>query len=60
MGDLASASTRGSDLRPVGWPVPLGVHAAQSRQARPEEAQEASRGTACRGVTLTVLRHSPE
>ena len=38
--------------RPVGWPLILGVHAAQSHQAHLEEAQEASWGP------LTMLEHS--
>ena len=40
---------------PVAWPLPWECRAAQSRQARPEEAQEPS-WRAAKAGTLTVLR----
>eukprot|EP00964_Phaeocystis_antarctica_P065489 scaffold39525_cov55-Phaeocystis_antarctica.AAC.3 len=44
--EAAGSSTRGSGWAPGGLGLLLGEHAAQSRQARPEEAQEPSWGTA--------------
>eukprot|EP00964_Phaeocystis_antarctica_P036641 scaffold20931_cov54-Phaeocystis_antarctica.AAC.5 len=38
--EAASSSTRGSGWAPGGWASPWECQAAQSRQARPEEAQE--------------------
>eukprot|EP00964_Phaeocystis_antarctica_P096583 scaffold62868_cov28-Phaeocystis_antarctica.AAC.1 len=53
--EAASSSNRGSGWAPRGPASSWECRAAQSRQARPEEAQEASWGAAKRG-TLTMLR----
>ena len=44
--EAASSSTRGSGWAPTGPASSWECRAAQSRQARPEEAQEPSSGTA--------------
>eukprot|EP00964_Phaeocystis_antarctica_P122994 scaffold86659_cov45-Phaeocystis_antarctica.AAC.3 len=48
--EAASSSTRGSGGRLVGRPLPGSASAARRRQARPEEAQEPSWGTAKRAL----------
>ena len=43
---MARSSTRGTGWAPSGWASPWECRAAQSRQARPQEVQEPSWGTA--------------
>eukprot|EP00964_Phaeocystis_antarctica_P117172 scaffold81004_cov59-Phaeocystis_antarctica.AAC.1 len=52
--EAASSSTRGSGWAASGLACSWECRAAQSRQARPEEAQEPSWGTAT-GATLSML-----
>ena len=44
--EAAGSSNRGSGCAPSGWASPWECRAAQSRQVRPEEEQEASWGAA--------------
>ena len=55
--EAAGSSSRGSGWAPSGPASAWECRAAQSRQARPEEAQEPSWGAARGGGTLTMLRH---
>mgnify|MGYP004286024619 CR=1 FL=1 len=55
--EAAGSSSRGSGRALSGLASSLERQAAQSRQARPEEAHEPSRGTA-EVSTLTMLRRS--
>ena len=56
--EAARSSPRGGGGAPSGGASPWECRAARSRQARPEEAQGASWGTAKGGTfTLTLLPH---
>ena len=54
--EAARWSPRGGGGAPSGWASPWECRADQSRQARPEEAQGASWGTAKEGTLTMVLR----